>query len=145
MADENSTPRPGQLANQTARLFIRAIDQALKPLGIRSGQIPVLLALRNGKELNQRALIEIVGIEQPGMVTLLSRMERDNLIRRTPDAKDKRSVRISLTDEGEEKSARVPEFLEEVNNKALTGFTPLERSILTALLDRIILNLENKE
>ena len=35
----------GYLVNWAARLFARAIDRRLKPLGVSSGQLPVFFAL----------------------------------------------------------------------------------------------------
>lgn len=132
----------GFLATTTGRLFTRLMEQKLKPAGMRAGQIPVFLALGKGEVLNQKYLAEFAGIEQPGMATLLARMERDGLIERETDPNDKRVSQIRLTPTGLTKSEKIIPIMEEASEEAFKGFTPLERDILITLLERMSSSLE---
>lgn len=76
---------PGHLISLAARGFARLSEARLKPLGFGIGHLPVLVALRDGQVGTQRDLAHFARIEQPPMVQMLARMERDGLIRRTPD------------------------------------------------------------
>src|SRR5260370_31641432 len=87
----------GYMTNLAARLFARAIDERLRPLGVSAGQLPVFFALAGGGALTQTALARRAEIEQPTMAATLSRMERDGLIQRRPDPSDGRSALIVLT------------------------------------------------
>ncbi|GFE95762.1 MULTISPECIES: MarR family winged helix-turn-helix transcriptional regulator [unclassified Gluconobacter] len=133
----------GSLTSKTGRLFTRLMEQKLKPAGMRAGQIPVFLALGKGEVLTQKVLAELAGIEQPGMATLLARMERDGLIEREPDPDDKRVSQIRLSAVGLTKSQQVIPIMEGASEEAFKGFTPLERGILITLLERMSSSLES--
>ena len=133
---------PGHLISLAARGFARLSEARLKPLGFGVGHLPVLIALRDGRADTQRDLARFAKIEQPTMAQMLARMERDGLIRRTPDASDGRSSRIALTGVAQ---ARLPDAcaaLFEGNREALGGFTDEEAAQLVDLLRRVIPNLD---
>ena len=132
----------GYLVNWAARLFARAIDRRLKPLGVSSGQLPVFFALSGGRALTQRALVDFAAIEQPTMAATLTRMERDGLIVRRPNPDDRRGVLISLTPAAETKAAEVRAATEAVNAAALSGLDAAEQAAVRALLSRVIAGLE---
>ncbi len=132
----------GYLVNWAARLFARAIDRRLKPLGVSSGQLPVFFALSGGRALTQRALVDFAAIEQPTMAATLTRMERDGLIVRRPNPDDRRGVLISLTPEAEVRAAEVRTATDAVNAAALAGLGPEEQVQVRALLARMISGLE---
>ena len=133
---------PGHLISLAARGFARLSEARLKPLGFGVGHLPVLVALQDGRASTQRDLARFAKIEQPPMAQMLARMERDGLIRRTPDPDDGRSSRIMLTEAAE---ARLPDaiaVLFQGNGEALKGFTDEEAGQLIALLKRLIANLD---
>lgn len=133
---------PGHLISLAARAFARLSEARLKPLGFGVGHLPVLVALQDGRAGTQRDLARFARIEQPSMAQMLARMERDGLIRRTPDPADGRSSRISLT---EVAHARLPDaraVLLQGNREVLSGFTDEETALLVALLTRLIANLD---
>ncbi|KXV66155.1 MarR family winged helix-turn-helix transcriptional regulator [Gluconobacter oxydans] len=138
---------PSQLSALTTRnnrLFTLLLERELKKTGLRSGQLPVLQALQDGKTLNQKALADFADIEQPGMTTLLARMERDGLIQREADPTDRRSTLVTLTPDGQRKSRNIVPIMEHLTDIALKGFTPLERDILVTLLERINSSLKSQ-
>jgi DNA-binding MarR family transcriptional regulator len=139
--DENIFRRPGHLVNRLARISLRWTEERLQPLGLSTGQIPVLYLLREGAALTQKELARFVRIEQPTMAQLLSRMERDGLIRRTDCPDDKRSSLISLTPLALKKLPLAGAILSEGNKEALKGFTDREITTLSKLLLRAVRNL----
>lgn len=133
---------PGHLISLAARGFARLSELRLKPLGFGVGYLPVLVVLRDGRAETQRDLAKIVRIEQPSMAQMLSRMERDGLIRRTPDPTDGRSSLISLTETAQTRLPDACATLFQGNADALEGFTEDETAQLISLLDRLISNLD---
>ncbi|MFO1237591.1 MAG: MarR family winged helix-turn-helix transcriptional regulator [Alphaproteobacteria bacterium] len=127
----------GYLTNWAARLFARAIDRRLKPLGLASGQMPILFALAGGGALTQKRLAAIAAIEQPTMAATLARMERDGLVKRTPDPNDRRSALVALTPAAERKAAAVREAVEEVNAAALSRLGTRERAAFLKALQTV--------
>ena len=133
---------PGHLVSLAARGFQRLSEARLKPLGFGVGHLPVLVALEDGQASSQRDLARFARIEQPSMAQMLTRMERDGLVSRTPDTVDKRSSQVALT---EAARARLPDacaVLFQGNAEALDGFTEQEAAQLAALLTRLIANLD---
>ena len=139
---ENMFRRPGHLVNRLARLSLRWTEERLQPLGLSTGQIPVLYLLSDGEPRTQKELARLVRIEQPTMAQLLSRMERDGLIRRSNSPDDKRSSMISLTSRALKQLPAAEEVLSEGNKKALEGFTEREIATLNRLLLRAIRNID---
>jgi DNA-binding MarR family transcriptional regulator len=133
---------PGHLISLAARGFARLSEARLKPLGFGVGHIPVLIALRSGKARTQRDLARFARVEQPPMAQMLARMERDGLIRRTPDPEDGRSSHIALTADAEAGLPDACETLFAGNREALDGFSKAEQAQLIALLGRLIDNLD---
>ncbi|MEX0956518.1 MAG: MarR family transcriptional regulator [Rhizobiaceae bacterium] len=138
---ENSA---GYLTNWAARLLARAIERRLRPLGLSSGHLPVYFALAGGKTLTQKQLAAHAGIEQPTMAATLARMERDGLIVRTPDPKDRRASLVKLSPAAEGKAAAVLDAVHETNADALAGLSEADRERFRAALRTIIATLAAK-
>ncbi|MBB3590540.1 DNA-binding MarR family transcriptional regulator [Rhizobium sp. BK529] len=139
---EDVLSTPGHLISLAARGFARLSESRLKPLGFGVGQLPVLVALKNGKASTQRDLARFAKVEQPPMAQMLARMERDGLIRRTPDPADRRSSRIVLTEDAQTRMPEAIATLFQGNREALDGFTPSEAEQFVAMLARLIVNLD---
>lgn len=140
--DQDVLSTPGHLISLAARAFARLSEARLKPLGLGVGHLPVLVALRDGRARTQRDLARFARVEQPPMAQMLARMERDGLIRRTPDPADGRSQVIVLT---ETARTRMPDAVAALflgNRQALGGFTDADAAQLVALLTRLIANLD---
>jgi DNA-binding MarR family transcriptional regulator len=140
--DEDVLSTPGHLISLAARGFARLSESRLKPLGFGVGQLPVLVALQDGKASTQRDLARFARTEQPPMAQMLTRMERDGLIERTRDPADGRSSRIVLTRAAQEGMPEAIAALFEGNSEALAGFSDAEAAQLVDLLKRLIENLD---
>ncbi|MEC8010093.1 MAG: MarR family transcriptional regulator [Pseudomonadota bacterium] len=140
--EQNVLLTPGHLISLAARRFAKLSENRLKPLGFGVGQIPVLVALQQGHAQTQRELATFVKVEQPPMAQMLTRMERDDLIIRTPDPLDKRSSHIQLTQNAQQKLPHAIDVLFQGNIEALKGFSTEEKLQLTNLLTRLIANLD---
>ena len=133
---------PGHLVSLAARGFARLSEARLKPLGFGLGHVPVLVALQDGQAGSQRDLARFARIEQSSMAQMLVRMERDGLIRRTPDPFDKRSSQIALTQAAQQRLPQACATLFQGNREALDGFSAEEAAQLVGLLGRVIANLD---
>ncbi|MFE9413215.1 MarR family winged helix-turn-helix transcriptional regulator [Streptomyces sp. NPDC006704] len=136
---------PAALVNIASRALSRINDRRLRPLGLTFAQMPVLAALSKTDALSQKELAALARIEQPSMAQLLARMDRDGLIRRTPDQHDRRVSLISLSETGLAKLTQVRSALFETNDQALRGFSAEEVDLLVALLGRLVTNLEEDQ
>ena len=131
------------LMNRVTRLLSRRAEKRLSKLGLAVAQVPVLGALKEGTAVRQRDLAAIAQIEQPAMAELLSRMERDGYIERSPDPNDRRSSLIALTASAKRKLPPARAALATGHQEALAGFTEEEIAMFTVFLQRAVLNLES--
>jgi len=134
----------GYLMHWGARLLRRLADRRLKPFGMSWSHLPVINALAANEALSQKALAEIVAVEQPTMVATLARMERDGLIGRRPDPKDGRSVLFFLTPATRKKLPAIRRAVIEVNEDALDGLAVGERARFRAQLEAMIRAMDDK-
>jgi MarR family transcriptional regulator, transcriptional regulator for hemolysin len=141
----NPMKTPGHYISRIARAFARIGDVRLRELGFATAQLPVLTALKDGARLSQTELARWAKVEQPTMAQLLARMERDGIVRREPDPKDRRSSLIALTDEARTKLPAGRAILEAGNREAMYGLTEAEVAMLISLLQRVLANAEEME
>ncbi len=134
--------RPGHLINRAARLLLRLGDIKFRPLGLGVASFPVLTMLRTGKKLSQKDLAQCVRIEQPSMAQLLARLERDGMVKRSPDPGDGRSSLISITRKALAILPQIDAAVDAGNEMALAGMSDAEIGMLIDLLQRLIGNLE---
>lgn len=142
MSENLFSDNPLKLIGHIHRGFARIVDEPLRELGFAMGQLPVLVALKKNKALPQAELARLAKVEQSSMAQLLNRMERDGLIRRSPDPNDMRSRLISLTDVAARRMPRGKAIMDTTCEQALMDFTQAEIDQLRTLLRRVTANLD---
>ena len=90
----------------------------------------VLGTLRDEGPTRITDLANLEAVTQPTMTTLVTRLERDGLVTRSPDPADARAVRAGITDEGRERLARMRAARAAVLDAALAELEPDERAAL---------------
>jgi MarR family transcriptional regulator for hemolysin len=131
--------------SRIGRAQTRIGDARLKAVGLATAQLPVLSMLSGGRQLSQIELARRARVEQPSMAQLLTRMERDGLIRRMPDPSDRRSSLIMLTDEAERRLPAGRAILQQSNVDMTQGMSAGEIGQLLALLKRVLENVDRIE
>jgi MarR family transcriptional regulator for hemolysin len=87
----------GQLLHGTARAWRQKLDERLKPMGLSQAKWRTLMHLSiAGDALTQAEIAARLGVEEPSMVTLLHRLEREDWITRTNSALDRRCKMVLL-------------------------------------------------
>ena len=117
----------------------RAIERVLAwlrenrdPAGLSASALSALSRLERTGSLRVTELAAREGLTQPGMTTLINRLEDAGLATRVPDPEDGRAVRVEITSSGrdrvllhrESRSARVAARIAELptdEQRALTG------------------------
>ncbi len=134
---------PLKLIGHVHRGFQRMADQLLRDQGFALGQLPVLMALKDGRPRSQAELARLANVEQPSMAQLLNRMERDGLVERLPDPEDGRSRLISLTAACVERMPKAKGVMQALGTEALQGFSTEEVQALADLLARLADNVDH--
>ena len=132
---ENSA---GFLVNHMARLFAKGLQDRIAPLGIVTGQFPILLELWEKDGVTQRELLEKLDIEQATLANTLTRMERDGLVRRTKHPSDARAQQIWLTERALEIRNNACKAASEQNALALSKLSEKECRQFLKLVHRVI-------
>ncbi|WP_312689239.1 MarR family winged helix-turn-helix transcriptional regulator [Brevundimonas nasdae] len=133
---------PALVISRLGKLLMKRMDDSLKSVGVTTAQLPVLVALKNGERLTQKALAEFADVEQPSMAQLLARMERDNLIQREPSPTDGRSSLIALTDHAHGLLEPGRDALRLLDAEICADLTPEEHATLSTLLARVAARIE---
>ena len=139
-SDERSL---GEVVNRAARLLRRLADQRLAPFGLSSGYLPVLTALMRGESMSQKALTEHAGIEQPTMAATLARMEKNGVIERRPDPRDRRSMLFTLSASTRSRSGEIDAAISALNSDAFAVLSQSDRKSLRGRLVAVSSALED--
>src|SRR5438270_11526343 len=87
----------GQLIHGTARAWRQKLSQPLKPMGLRHAKWRTLMHLSIAPEaLTQAEIAARLGVEEPTVVALLHRLEREAWITRTNSPHDRRCKMVLL-------------------------------------------------
>ncbi|WP_322104077.1 MarR family winged helix-turn-helix transcriptional regulator [Paraburkholderia sp. J41] len=132
----------GFLVHALARALRQLADRRLKPLGLSSGHLPVITALRNSPQLSQKALAQFAGVEQPTMANTLARMERDGIVERRPDPLDKRGSLVSLSQHMLKQLPEIERIVRGIDADALSAIARAERERLRPVLQSIVKGLD---
>ena len=98
------------------------------------------LAVRGS--MGQLEIVELTRLKPPTVSTLLHRMEEEGYITRVTDNKDKRAIRVALSDKGQAFDREHLRRLSNNDQQAVKGLSEDEQKTLEALLLRMRDNLK---
>ena len=125
-----------KLLSETYHTMWRSREKELDMAGISAIQAGVLLLVSNSEQPVTPAVLSRFLYREPHTISgLLTRMEKQGLVKRVKDLKRKNQVRIVLTERG--KKAYERQNKAGVTNKILTALTPEERANFTGYLEKL--------
>jgi DNA-binding MarR family transcriptional regulator len=87
-------------AQRAARALARRFDEALKPVGITSGQFSLLMSLNRPEPPTIGSVASLLAMDRTTLTANLKPLERREMVVLAADHKDRRSRRIRLLDPG---------------------------------------------
>lgn len=125
---------------------VRALGYEFSKRALAAGMNPswgmVLAHLARAEEgLTATDLRQCIGVTAASMSKTLADLEQEGLVLRTPNPEDARSMLVHLGEVGKDRLKVFPTIVAEIEATAFAGFTEAELDQLTALLERIRLNL----
>jgi DNA-binding MarR family transcriptional regulator len=123
----------------------RAIETALRPLGLSFGDFDVINTLRRRGDpagTHPKLLATSALITSGAMTSRLDRLERAGLLVRRPDASDRRAVLVQLTSEGEALAERAVAAVLDADRRFLEPLDERERSAVAASLKLMLVHAE---
>ena len=130
---------PPMLVNEISHLFFDKMRESDPQNSALSGHGCRLLlrALMAEDGLTQGELCRRTHLKAPTVSAALREMEREGLILRVPDEKDKRATRVSPTERGRAAHEEIRTRLWQVDGILMEGFSEEERATLLSLLFRM--------
>jgi DNA-binding MarR family transcriptional regulator len=113
--------RLGFLIHDVSRLRRSAFDRVLKPLNVTRSQWWVLAYLSREDGMTQSQLAEELDLGKVAIGGLIDRLEKSGLVRRDPDATDRRVNRIFLEPKSKQLIARMRKLNHKLNQQILAG------------------------
>ena len=138
----------GFLITKLKQLHSRSLAQCISEQGIDafSGeQGKILFILWQKDKVTQKELASETGLAKNTITVMLEKMEKNNLIKRITDEKDKRKSLVILTEHAKSLKKSFDEISDEMLKKVYKGFSEEEIDKYEEYLHRIIRNLEKKE
>lgn len=122
-----------------ARHLERALVTALKPIGLSFSDFDVLNTLRRmAAPANPTELAAASLITSGAMTARLDRLTEMGLVERTTDARDRRAVRVTLTEAGDRTADQALQIALSTDERFLAPLDGAQRDTATDLLRRLL-------
>lgn len=147
-AKEREEFRFGRALQKINTRFRRMGDENLSKHGINFSQLRILahLSKNEGKgEIYQKDLEEAFGIRRSSVTSILQNMEKAGYLSREGSLKDARVKRVVLTEKGKALDRSLLDYIHNLEEEMLLGFSPDEKENLKEMLLRVLENLETAE
>jgi DNA-binding MarR family transcriptional regulator len=108
----------------------RALTVRLAPIGLKPAQLDVLMNLYRHPGMSQHDLARRLLVGRSNITMLLPQLEKRGLLRRQGDEKDKRILRLTLTEAGEELLMRALKIHMALIEAAMSQSTPEEGDLI---------------
>ncbi|PCI41309.1 MAG: hypothetical protein COB46_04100 [Rhodospirillaceae bacterium] len=145
MVKERRESAATYLISYAQKLSHRGLTERLKVHGVTVAQWAVLVVLWEIDGLTQKELSERVAVETPTLSRTIDRMERDGLVKRDRNVRDRRQVHVNLTEHGAALWRELVPEAEANLAQALDGFSEQDEAQLCALLKRVIGNMTDNQ
>ena len=145
MNTEEEPPVHGGLGYWVGRLasaFRKGLEHELAPFEVTSAQWPILELCYRGEANTVSGLARVIPTDAAAISRQIDKLHAKGLIRRRRLVRDRRSVRVELTEAGR---ALVPKLALQVhanNARFLEGLSDEERTTLTSMIQKMLKNAE---
>jgi MarR family transcriptional regulator, organic hydroperoxide resistance regulator len=134
---ENGSPGVLLALQRAAHRTVHALAATLAELDLTPSEVNTLANLADGRPRSVRALAHDTGTRATTLTGVLDRLERRGHITRELDPSDRRSFRVSLTDQGRTIAARVHEAVTDLERGALAGLSSQQLAAFHAVINAL--------
>jgi MarR family transcriptional regulator, organic hydroperoxide resistance regulator len=140
----NGTPPPGvgYFVREASRSYARALQVLVVEHGVTLPQFFYLRVLWSGDGISQASLCQRIGVDRATASFVLTTMEKQGMIVRRSDPRDRRKTNIFLTARGRRLRLPLLRLANDVNANATRGLAPGEVERLKSALKTIVANLQ---
>lgn len=134
-----------QLLGKFSRLHSRRSFAEFSKIGITQGEPRILRYLSSNEGCIQRELCDKCHLEPATVTNIMSKMERESLIKRQYEPGSRRNLQVFLTSKGRESLQTVEQVHRIIGEECFLGFTSEEKEQAKLLMERICNNLMKGE
>ena len=136
---------PGYLVRGTNLSVGKALRRNLSSYGMTLGQYYFMRALWIEEGLSQRELSDRVGTTEPTTASVLRLLEKNGLVRRVRNRRDRRTINIFPTQKGRKMKNELLNMAVKINEIATSSFSTAEVETLKRLMREMKTNLDQDE
>jgi len=116
----------------------------MKETSLSPSQMELILTVKHHQPVSAKEIALAMNITPGAVAHLLEQLEAGGLLDRSPDAKDKRIINISLSGKGKKKLQELWEKREAKMRKMVESFEAEELAVMLKLQEKMITHLENE-
>jgi MarR family transcriptional regulator for hemolysin len=136
----------GPLLHGTARAWRLKLDDRLKPMGLSQAKWRTLLHLSIASDaLTQAEIAARLGVEEPSVVTLLHRLEREGWVTRQSSPRDRRCKIVHLGQRAQRVITPIKTAADELRHELLADIPASELRTCIKVLTRICEKAERRD
>jgi DNA-binding MarR family transcriptional regulator len=136
---------PGYLVRDTNIAVGKALRRRLADYGMTLGQYYFMRALWIEEGLSQRELSRRVGTTEPTTASVLRLLEKNGLVRRVRNRRDRRTINIFPTQKGRNLKNELLRMAISINEIATEGFSDKDIENIKRLMTAMKANLDRDE
>ena len=142
--DVNHVPTVG-IMSQIMHMSMNRARLLFDEYDLKIGQAGILFMLEHFGEMSQRELASKMNVTPPAITAAIGKMERLGYIRRKPDDKDQRIMRLSPTDKGKACLEHIKKVAKQMDELMFKGMSQEEKLLLRRLLLQMQKNLKEEK
>lgn len=132
----------------TASCLRKKAGELLRPFGVTDVQFNLMMLLKyqsgSDEGLNQAQLSNMMLVNRANITSIIDRMEKTNIVVRTPAPSDRRSNIVKLTSRGKKLIDQIEPFYTEEVKRIMAVLKQPEQKSLIAMLEKIRGNISKK-
>ena len=130
--------RTGFLAQKVGTLFLQAVGEELKELGLGNRPFFVLAGVAQAAPISQQDLSRALSIDPTTMVALVDELEQGGFVQRTRNPRDRRRYDITLTEVGAQTLSSAQHAMDDVEAEFFSPLSDAERRRYHVYLEKLL-------
>lgn len=119
------------------KMQMRIVYNERRDNELHPAQFQLIRLLETVDKISQTELARKAGVSNASVGTSMRRLEKIDLVRRTPDKGDRRVVYVALTPKGREYARSAKKYIMKLGEVKYDGFTRQELDCMKSLLARV--------
>ena len=120
-------------------------NRLLEPYGLTRSSWYIIYHINEVGEIYQKDLQNALEVESGTTAILVNNLVKKGWLERKDSEKDRRIKKLQLSPEGKERWEKVPNFIQILREKMMTGISKEEEEMTVSILKKAWINLKQEE